>query len=110
MDGVVGVELNGSLHPDCAHWSRHQSVSGFRRHFVGSTIELYQRFALLTGTHLDQNHNTDSVTRCAQPSLLGRLESGTEDRPRRESFYQIVPSTGDGIVIITNSSSGGAFI
>jgi CubicO group peptidase (beta-lactamase class C family) len=27
-----------------------------------------------------------------------------------ESFYQIVPSTGDGIVIITNSSNGGAFI
>jgi CubicO group peptidase (beta-lactamase class C family) len=27
-----------------------------------------------------------------------------------ESFYQIVPSTGDGIVIMTNSSNGGAFI
>jgi CubicO group peptidase (beta-lactamase class C family) len=27
-----------------------------------------------------------------------------------ESFYQIVPSTGDGIVIVTNSSNGGAFI
>jgi CubicO group peptidase (beta-lactamase class C family) len=27
-----------------------------------------------------------------------------------ESFYQIVPSTGDGIVIMTNSSNGSAFI
>jgi CubicO group peptidase (beta-lactamase class C family) len=27
-----------------------------------------------------------------------------------ESYYQIVPSTGDGIVIVTNSSNGGAFI
>jgi CubicO group peptidase (beta-lactamase class C family) len=27
-----------------------------------------------------------------------------------ESFYQIVPSSGDGIVIMTNSSNGGAFI
>jgi CubicO group peptidase (beta-lactamase class C family) len=27
-----------------------------------------------------------------------------------ESFYQIVPSTGDGIVIMTNSSNGGTFI
>ena len=27
-----------------------------------------------------------------------------------ESFYQIVPSTGDGIVIMTNSSNGGALI
>jgi hypothetical protein len=37
---------NGLLHRDCAHWPRHQNISGCRCHFVGLTIELYQCFAL----------------------------------------------------------------
>jgi hypothetical protein len=40
------------LHRDCAHWSGHQGVSGYRCHFVGSTIELYQCFALHLQLHL----------------------------------------------------------
>jgi hypothetical protein len=30
------------LHRYSAHWSRHQSVSGCRCHFVGSTVELFE--------------------------------------------------------------------
>src|SRR5580700_10541330 len=40
------------LHGDYAHWARHQSVNGYLCHFVGSTIELYQCFALHLQLHL----------------------------------------------------------
>jgi hypothetical protein len=40
------------LQGDCAHWRRHQSISGYRCHFVGPTIELYQCFALHLQLHL----------------------------------------------------------
>jgi hypothetical protein len=40
------------LHRNCAHWSRHQNVSGDRCHFVGSTVDLFQRFALHLQLHL----------------------------------------------------------
>jgi len=36
----------GLLQRDCAHWSRHQSVSGRRCYLIGSTVELFQGFAL----------------------------------------------------------------
>ena len=34
------------------HWSRHQSVDDNRHHFVGSTIELFQSFAVHLQLHL----------------------------------------------------------
>src|ERR1700692_2570612 len=40
------------LHRDCARWNRHQSVGGYRCHFVGSTVDLLQGFALHLQFHL----------------------------------------------------------
>ncbi len=43
---------NESLDHVCAHRSRHESVGDNRRHFVGSTVELFQGFALHLQLHL----------------------------------------------------------
>src|ERR1700680_4025217 len=40
------------LQCDCAHWSRRQNVSGHQCYFVGSTVELFQSFALHLQLHL----------------------------------------------------------
>ena len=40
------------LQRDCANWSRQQNVRGHRCYFVGSTVELFQRFALHLQLHL----------------------------------------------------------
>src|SRR5579863_10004864 len=40
------------LHRDCAHWSRRQNASGSRSYFVGSTVYLFQSFALHLQLHL----------------------------------------------------------
>lgn len=43
----------GLLHRDCAHWSRQQIVCGCCwHHLVGSTVELFQSFALHLQLHL----------------------------------------------------------
>src|SRR5258708_2298778 len=40
------------LQRDCANWNRQQNVRGHRCYFVGSTVELFQSFALHLQFHL----------------------------------------------------------
>ena len=44
------------LRRDSAHWSSHQSrrrgAGGYRRYFVGSTVKLFQSFALHLQLHM----------------------------------------------------------
>ena len=53
VPAVHGLCTNGLLDRDCAYWSRRHSVSGYRCDFIGSTVELFQSFALHLQLHLE---------------------------------------------------------